>query len=157
VSDDQRLGRIERLLTRTLVHVVRLESRLEHAGLLPGDQKADDALRYALENDMEVNLDPVDPDEHVTLEYQKRVADYLETHWDDADASFYKMEDDFGAMKSHEHRVRLMRCLELFVLRGQFDDLIERMTTGMDSPSETHGIHRNPYRDEFPTRARSTN
>ena len=139
------------------MHVVRLESRLEHAGLLPGDQKADDALRYALENDMEVDLEPVDPDEHVTLEYQKRVADYLEAHWDSADASFYKMEDDFGAMKSHEHRVRLMRCLELFVLRGQFDGLIERMTTGMDSPSETHGIHENPYRDEFPKRARSTN
>jgi hypothetical protein len=152
LSDDQRLERIERLLTQTLTYVVRLESRLEHVGLLRGDQKANDPLRYALENNMEFDFDADDDGEHVSLEYQKRVADYLELHWDTPDASFYKMEDDFGAMKSHAHRARLMKCLELFVLRGQFEGLIERMTSTRDSPTETHGIHKNPYDDEFEAR-----
>ncbi len=155
LSDNQRLERIERLLTQTLTYVVRLESRLEHAGLLPGDQKANDPLRYALENNMEFNFDADDDRELVPLEYQKRVADYLEQHWNIPDASFYKMEDDFGAMKSQEHRVRLMKCLELFILRGQFEDFIERMTSTRDAPTETHGIHKNPYGDEFAKRGRA--
>lgn len=147
--DSKQLDRVEKLLRLVLTSVVRLESRLEHADLLPGYQKADDPLRFALENNMELDFEADGGREFVPLQYQKRVLKYLDEHERDPDASFYKMEDDFGARKSHEHRIRLMKCLELFILRGQFRDLIERMTSTSESPSETHGIHENPYRDEY--------
>ncbi len=147
MSDDARLERIEQTLEDVLTYVVRLESRLQHAGVLTGWGKADDVLRYALENNMEREDDK---SEFVPLDYQRRVLRYLDDNEKDPKASFYKMEDDCGAHFGHSERIKLIKCLQLFTLRGQFRELIDRMTNTTSAPIEAHGSDKNPYEDEYP-------
>ena len=147
MSDNSQFDRIELMLTEVLTYVVRLESRLEHAGMLTGYNKANDAFRFELENALEPDRELREP---VSMEYQLQVLHYLNEHENDPKASFYKMEDDFGAQMGHSERIPLMKCLQLFVLRGQFVKLISRMVNTREAPSEAKGLEINPYADELP-------
>jgi hypothetical protein len=141
-DETARLDRIERMLREVLSYAVRLEWRLEEAGLLSGSMRyASDELRFMLEHNMER---PEDDSEPISIEFRKRVSDYLKEHGKDANVSFYRMEEHFG----EHYRLSLIRTLELFALRHQWVEVIERMTTTEHHPLEAKALHRDFYSDE---------
>jgi hypothetical protein len=116
----------------------------EEAGLF-GDgmmRYADDERRFALENNLE--LRERDSGEIISIDFQKRVNDYLAKHENDPNANFYSLEAHFG----NQYRVDLIKTREFFALRHQWVELMERMTTTGFHPSEAKALHRDPYADE---------
>ena len=130
-------------LRKVLEHVVRLECRLEAAGILKGPTYYGDAeLRYSLEKNVE--LEPREDREFVSYEYQTSVADWLEQHEKDDRVGFYDLETAFGG---RGERIKLMKTLEIFVIRGCWEDLIERMTTDGAHPTEAKHLVRRVRRE----------
>lgn len=135
----QQAGDIEQIaknLRVVLEYVVRLECRLESEGILKGRALyGDTELRYSLENNVE--LEPREDRELVSYEYQRFVADWLEQHEDDERIGFYDLE---AALGGRTERIKLIKTLEIFVIRDTWIDLIERMTTEGAHPSETKNL-----------------
>jgi len=144
--DTSIIERLEKRSDHVLELLVRLESRLETAGVLPKDEYTDDVLRFALEHN--VAYDPkLGHGGKITEEYQELVADWLEKHEDNPEASFVQLELEFG----HPDRAKLMNTLQFFYLREMWTEIIEQLEKS-GHPVFPGQLTANPYRDPKPTK-----
>jgi len=114
---------IDRRLDHVLEVLVRLEHRLETAGVLHDDDKyGDDATRFALEHNIE--RDPkAGRGQRISAQYVSQVEDWLQKHEGDPQTTFIQLEDAFG----HEERGRLMDVLQYFYMQGMWRSIIQRL------------------------------
>ncbi len=138
---DARLGRLEALTHRALEILLRLEHRFEAAGAFgaSGGSYSNTVARFAFENGIEYDFREWGG-ETITRGYQKRVADWLESHEGDPKASFMQLEMDFG----HEDRGKLIATLQYFYLDERWEDMIDRLDAS-GHPSRSGMLTKNPY------------
>jgi hypothetical protein len=129
------------LMNEVLTRLVRLEWRLETAGVLGGLARGEDELRHALDNNIEIDLvaDPV-----ITKQFLAQVMDVLDEMERDAAPSFYKAEERLG----RERRPDVILAMQHLKLRGQYTDIINRLANEGSRPAEAGSVARDPYERE---------
>jgi hypothetical protein len=132
------------LLLLILEHVVRLESRLEKAGVLGGNVSyTNDVLRFALENNIEPERPAMMDDPVVTQAFVTGVMDQLDAIEAGSFKGYYALEDRLGG---RQRRGQIIAALKYIKLSGRYEDTIAGLAEG--APVEAHGLTRSPYHRE---------
>jgi hypothetical protein len=135
-----RLARLEATINQMHTILVRLEWRLEEAGLFPGNTYYGNVEeRYALENNFQLNRTG-NEGEPTTEEDISRVLDWLRKHEDQKEIGYYQLEEDFLGLKN-----KLKRILQFLHMRGQYESTIERLSKSFGGSA---WIARDPYKEE---------
>jgi hypothetical protein len=130
ISLEARLARMEGASEEIQRTLIRLEWRLERAGLLSGENISDQEL-YAAEED----LDPEGED-------LGRVTEWLDKHQGDKAVRFADLERDIGG---RNFRYILIVVLTYLWLGEQYHPEIRQLLAG-HPPSEAGGIMRDPFK-----------
>jgi hypothetical protein len=133
-----RLERIERMSKEMHRALVRLEWRLEQAGILPGVKNVTDGDLYASEHG--IQEPPSKTVGYISRDDVERVVEWLEKHRGENNITFADMEKDFG----QEDRFLLTDVLTYLRLDGAFEAEIESLVSG-NAPSHAKGVMRDPF------------
>ena len=132
------LVKIESLLEDALLRIVRLESRLEHAGVLP-QEPVNDLTRFSLENRIE--LPDSSRPEAISATFVEAVEKWLDAHDDEPRPSFLWLERAIG---DDMFREQLITTLRFLWMQGLWTDVISKLDRG--GPLRAGTLTAEPYK-----------